>query len=145
MAARDPSIMFHGMIRREQLVRLLSSARICINPHIVSQTPGNVFGFKIIEYLAAGGHVLTTPMGNLETELEAGITYMSDNRPETIAATLKQVIKDRCYERTAAKAALQAYGAEAVSKSLDKLLQQVANRRDQMSKVRGRRSRLSLL
>jgi glycosyltransferase involved in cell wall biosynthesis len=121
MAAADPSITFHGMIRREQLVRMLCSARICINPHIVSQTPGNVFGFKIIEYLASGAHVVTTPMGNLEPELERGITYMSDNRPETIAATLKQVIKDRCYERTAAEAALQAYGHEAVARSLDEL------------------------
>ena len=105
MAATDPSIMFHGMISREEVVRMLCSARICINPHIVSQTPGNVFAFKIIEYLAAGAHVVTTPMGNLEPELEAGITYMNDNSPATIAATLQRVIRERDFERTAAEAA----------------------------------------
>jgi glycosyltransferase involved in cell wall biosynthesis len=133
MAARDASIMFHGMISREEVVRLLCSARICINPHVVSQTPGNVFAFKIIEYLAAGAHVVTTPMGDLEPELEGGITYMNDNSPATIAATLQRVICERDYERTAAEAAMQSYGSKAVSISLDKLLTKVmaANNRDQ--------------
>jgi hypothetical protein len=130
MAAADPSIMFHGMISREELVRMLCSARICINPHIVSQTPGNVFAFKIIEYLAAGAHVLTTPMGNLEPELEAGITYMNDNSPPTIAATLQRVIRERSYERTAAHAAVQSYGQPSVLKSLDTLIQRVMRNRD---------------
>ena len=101
--------MFHGLVSRQELVRLICSAKICINPHVVSQTPGNVFAFKIIEYLAAGAHVITTPMGALEQEIEVGITYMPDNKAETIAATLKQVIQVRCYERTAAQAALQTY------------------------------------
>ena len=141
MAARDPSIMFHGMISREELVRLLCSARICINPHVVSQTPGNVFAFKIVEYLAAGAHVVTTPMGTLEPKLESGITYMNDNSPATIAATLQRVICERDYERTAAQAALQTYGSEAVSRSLDKLFNKViaANNRDQKF-VRANRS-----
>ena len=133
MAARDASIMFHGIISREELVRLLCSARICINPHVVSQTPGNVFAFKIVEYLAAGAHVVTTSMGDLGPELESGITYMNDNSPATIAATLQRVICERDYERTAAEAAMQSYGPEAVSISLDKLLNKVmaANNRDQ--------------
>ena len=133
MATRDPSIMFHGMISREELVRVLCSARICVNPHVVSQTPGNVFAFKIVEYLAAGAHVVTTPMGNLEPKLESGITYMNDNSPATIAATLQRVIRNRDYERTAAEAAMQSYGPEAVSISLDKLLNKVmaANKTDQ--------------
>jgi glycosyltransferase involved in cell wall biosynthesis len=133
MAATDPSIIFHGMVSREEVVRLLCSARICINPHVVSQTPGNVFAFKIIEYLAAGAHVVTTPMGNLEPELEGGITYMNDNSPATIAATLQRVIRERDFERTAADAALRTYGPAAVSRSFDKLLNKVmaANNRDQ--------------
>ena len=133
MAARDPSIMFHGMISREEVVRLLCSARICINPHVVSQNPGNVFAFKIIEYLAAGAHVVTTPMGNLEPQLEDGITYMNDNSPATIAATLQRVIRERDFERTAAEAAVHSYGPQAISRSLDELLNKVmaANNTDQ--------------
>jgi glycosyltransferase involved in cell wall biosynthesis len=112
-------------VSRDELVRLMCSARICINPHAVSETPGNVFAFKIVEYLAAGAHVITTPMGALEQELEAGITYMPDNSPETIAATLRRVIRERRYERTALGAARQTYGPVAVSRLLDTLLTQV--------------------
>jgi glycosyltransferase involved in cell wall biosynthesis len=120
-------IVFHGLVGRPELVQLMCSAKICINPHQVSQTPGNVFAFKIIEYLSAGAHVITTPMGSLEKELEAGITYMLDNSPGTIAATIQQVIKEREYERNAMKAAQQTYGPEASSKALDELLNQVRN------------------
>ena len=125
MAENHRSIMFHGLVSRPEFVRLICSAKICINPHVVSQTPGNVFAFKIIEYLAAGAHVITTPMGRLEREIECGITYRPDNKAETIAATLKQVIEVRGYERTAAQAVLQTYGPEAVSRSLDKILNNV--------------------
>src|SRR2546425_138210 len=111
--ARDAQgIVFHGLVSRPDLVRLMCSARICMNPHQVSRTPGNVFAFKIIEYLAAGGHVITTPMGAIERELEAGITYMPDNSPNRIAETLRQVIEHRGYERTAMDAAQRLYGSE---------------------------------
>ncbi|HEU0048127.1 MAG TPA: hypothetical protein VFQ43_11040 [Nitrososphaera sp.] len=76
---------------------------------------------------------MTTPMGNLEPELEGGITYMNDNSPATIAATLQRVIRERDFERTAADAALRTYGPAAVSRSFDKFLNKVmaANNRDQ--------------
>lgn len=126
-AENNKSIVFHGLLNRQENARLLGVAKIGINPHDVSRTPGNVFAFKIIEYLAAGAHCITTPMGALEPALETGITYMPDNSPETIATTLKQVIQARQYERLAVQAAQQAYGPEAVSRSLDKFLKQVLN------------------
>ena len=125
MAENLPGVLFHGLVSRQQLIDLMSSAKICINPHAVSQTPGNVFAFKIIEYLAAGAHCLTTRMGNLEPDLEYGITYMHDNSPQTIAATLKRVIEERLYEQQAAHAAQDTYGTQAVSRSLNKFLGQV--------------------
>ena len=103
LAENCAGIHFHGLVSRPELVKLMSSAKICINPHETSQTPGNVFAFKIVEYLAAGAHVITTPMGPIEKELEAGISYMADNSAETISATLRKVISDRAYSRTAAK------------------------------------------
>jgi glycosyltransferase involved in cell wall biosynthesis len=117
--------VFHGLLDRQQNARLLHSAKIGINPHDLSDVPGNVFAFKIIEYLAAGAHVITTPMGVVEPELETGITYMPDNSPETIATTLRQVIADRRYEQTAAEAAWRTYSLDAVSESLDELFNQV--------------------
>ena len=72
LAEGDPSIVFHGLLDREENARLLCSARIGMNPQDLTTTPGNVFAFKIVEYLAAGLHVITTPRGAVEPELEAG-------------------------------------------------------------------------
>jgi glycosyltransferase involved in cell wall biosynthesis len=124
-AAGDQTIVFHGLLNREQNARLLRQAKIGINPHELSHTPGNVFAFKIIEYLAAGTHVLTTPMGELESELERGITYMPDNRPETIAASLSRIIDAKQFDRTAMEAARRTYSPELLSIALDRILHDV--------------------
>jgi glycosyltransferase involved in cell wall biosynthesis len=126
MAKPNGTIVFHGLLNRTENARFLSEAKIGMNPHDVSQTQGNVFAFKIIEYLAAGLHCITTPMGNLEPEIESGVTYMPDNSPSTIAATLQQVVEQRSFTRLAIGAALGSYGPEAVAASLDNLMQQVA-------------------
>jgi hypothetical protein len=122
IAGQDITIVFHGLLDRVENARLLGTARIGINPHDVSETPGNVFAFKIIEYLAAGLHCVTTPMGPLEPDLEVGTTYLSNNRPETIAATLTHVIANCVYERVASEAAQRAYGPKAVADALNALL-----------------------
>jgi hypothetical protein len=70
-------------------------------------------------------HVISTPMGTLQPQLETGITYIAHNKPETIASALKQVIENRSYDRTATDAALRAYGPDGVAESLDILLRRV--------------------
>lgn len=134
MAENVPGVVFHGLVSRQKLVELMSSAKICINPHTVSETPGIVFAFKIIEYLSAGAHCVTTPMGKLESDLEAGITYMPDNAPETISATLKKVIEDHRYEAVAPQAARDTYGTRAVSVALGEFLEQVVKKTTEESR-----------
>lgn len=124
-AEGDRTIVFHGLLNRRENAELLGMSKIGINPHDVSATPGNVFAFKIIEYLAAGTHVITTPMGPLESDLEAGITYMADNTPETIAQTLSRVIDARKFTRHATDAAQRRYGRSIVARSLDALISEV--------------------
>ena len=128
MAQGSASIVFHGLLNRDDLVSLMCSARICINPHVVSQTPGNVFAFKIIEYLAAGAHVITTRMGMLEPEIEAGVTYMTDNGPATIAAALEHVVEERRYERTVEGVVQERYGSGAVAGALEDVLVKACRR-----------------
>jgi len=123
-----PNVVFHGLVTRATLVELMSQAQVCINPHAPSLTPGNVFAFKIIEYLAAGAHCVTTRMGTLEPDIETGISYMPDNSPATIARTLQNVIENRHYERRAVKATQDTYSAKAVSASLASLLREVVTR-----------------
>jgi glycosyltransferase involved in cell wall biosynthesis len=129
LARGKKGIVFHGLLNRNENAQFLCSAKIGINPHDLSENPGHIFAFKIIEYLTAGIHVLTTPMGALEPEIERGVTYLPDNRSETIAASLKEVIQSRRYEQTAAEAALKSYGPAAVASSLQNLLYHATNRR----------------
>jgi glycosyltransferase involved in cell wall biosynthesis len=125
LASKNPTIRFHGLVPRSELVRLMLASKICMNPHDTSHTPGNLFAFKIIEYLAAGAHVITTPMGELEKELETGITYMADNRESTIATTLATVIRDGTWNKSCVAPTLKRYGHEAVSSSIESFLRQV--------------------
>ncbi len=99
LAAGHPSIKFRGLLDRHQNAAFLAEAKIGINPHELSATPGNVFAFKIIEYLAAGLHVISTPMGPVEPELEAGMTYIQDNSPARVAASLDDVIRGHRFDR----------------------------------------------
>jgi glycosyltransferase involved in cell wall biosynthesis len=124
LAEGDRSIVFHGFLDREENARLLCSAKIGMNPQDVTRIPGTSFAFKIIEYLAAGLHVITTPRGTLEPELETGITYIANNTPEAIETSLKNVISARAYEQIAQDAAVKAYGPDAVSKALNRLIGQ---------------------
>ena len=126
LAAGDATIVFHGLLNRAENARLLCAAKIGMNAQDLTKTPGNVFAFKIVEYLAAGVHVITTPRGFLEPELEAGITYVTDNTPDHIAACLKEVIQQGRYERIAEEAAIRTYGPAAVSDSLNRLFAQVS-------------------
>lgn len=128
MAGDCRSIVFHGLLDRLENARLLCSARIGVNPQDVTKTPGNVFAFKLIEYLAAGTHVITTPRGSLEPELERGVSYIHDNSPEMIATCLQEVISEGRMERTAADAAVRTYGPDAVSATLNGLLEQATSR-----------------
>jgi glycosyltransferase involved in cell wall biosynthesis len=128
MSRDNPGIVFHGLVTREKLVELMASAKICVSPQRVSPTPGDVFPFKVIEYLAAGAHVVMTPMGDLESDIEEGITYMADNRPETIASTLQRAIGEHRYSRTAELFVQRRYGPDAVSHALDRLVGDVVNR-----------------
>lgn len=139
MAVGDNTIVFHGILDRSDTANLLGTARIAINPHDVSETPGNVFAFKIIEYLGSGAHVITTPMGQLEADLEQGVTYIPDNSPETIEAALRRVISGRLYERTAFQAAANRYGTVAVEEALDRLVREVQQRHGSCGIKRPRR------
>jgi glycosyltransferase involved in cell wall biosynthesis len=136
LAQGKPSIVFHGLLNREENAEMLCAAKIGMNPQDLTKTPGNVFAFKIVEYLAAGTHVVTTPRGALEPELNAGVTYIADNAPITVAACLRQLIETRGYERTAEQAAVEVYGPDAVSKSLNRLLEQVTQKRRHQESAR---------
>jgi len=122
LASGNAGITFHGTVSTVELAKLMSLSKICINPHELSRQPGNVFAFKIIEYLAAGAHVVSTPMGAVEKEIAAGITFMPDNTPETIARTLQQVVQNNLWRQTATEAVHNLYRPDTLRQALDQLV-----------------------
>jgi glycosyltransferase involved in cell wall biosynthesis len=116
-------IVFHGVVRGQVLADFLCSSKICISPTEVSRTPGNIFPSKIIDYLASGAHVIATPAGALEKELENGLTYMPSNDAGTIATTIQQVVQERRWERNVAPMVCDKFGPIAVANAIDSLLQ----------------------
>jgi len=125
LAQNDSTIVFHGFLGREENARLLCSARLGLNPQDVTRIPGTSFAFKIIEYLAAGLHVISTPRGSLEAELQAGMTYLGDNSAETIAAAIQEVLSTGRHRNTAREATLQIYGADALAGTLGRFFDEV--------------------
>ena len=126
IAQDDRSIVFRGMLNRVQNLEFLNSGKITVVAYDVSTTIG--FSFKTLECLGAGVHVITTPLTALEAlapELKVALSYISDNRPETISACLKKVISERRYECTVQDAVHERYGPAAVSRSLATFLEQV--------------------
>ena len=116
-------IVFHGVLRGQALADFLCSSKICISPTQVSRAPGNIFPCKIIDYLAAGAHVIATPAGTLEKELENGLTYLPSNDPLQIAASIQQVIKERRWERNIAPLVCDKFGPATVADAIENLLQ----------------------
>jgi len=126
LAADDPTIVFHGVLNRQDNAHLLASGKLTVVPYEVNMTQG--FSFKTLECLGAGLHVISTPLTaleGLEPELKCGITYITDNAPETIATCLRTVIAERRYEVTVQQATVERYGPGAVARSLDTLLKDV--------------------
>ena len=72
--------------------------------------------------MAAGAHVIATPMGTLEKEIEDGLTYLPSNDPQAIAATIQEVVQERRWERNVATLVWKT-GPVAVAAAIDKLLQ----------------------
>jgi glycosyltransferase involved in cell wall biosynthesis len=122
----DASIKYHGLLNRQENADLLCQARIGLNTQDVTSRPGNTFPFKIVEYLAAGNRVVTTPRGPLEEELEEGVTYIPDNAPETIAGSLRQLIDGTWDNGSADMAAARLYGHSALASKLNELINTVA-------------------
>ena len=139
-AANRPDIIFHGVLRGRALADFLCSSKICVSPNESTNTPGHIFPCKIIDYMAAGAHVVAVRMGPLEKELERGLTYISSNKPQVIADALHEVIKDRRWEGSEAATVLvcEKYGAPSVADSLVDLLQQAVHGRSQSSPAASR-------
>lgn len=75
LAARHPQVQVHTGVDHPTLYRLMASCAVVVNPH--GRLPGagdrGIFPFKIIEGIAAGAVVLSTPFADPGLDLTAAI------------------------------------------------------------------------
>ena len=118
---------FHGQVPRETLVKLLASADICVNPHRTKwHSEGTLWPFKVVEYLAACGVVVSARTGRIEPEMERRLTIFEDDDPELLARAIRDVIDNWAAHRKEApqrmRWATERWGAEGVGRALETLI-----------------------
>jgi glycosyltransferase involved in cell wall biosynthesis len=127
-SASLPSIVFHGLVDRKKLNELLCKAAICVNPNCISTSVGNIFPFKIVEYLAGGGHVLSTTIEDVGPELAKGITMIDSDDVSSLAQGMLGCINRVPNLPEASAAAQAAYNQATVADNLEKLLRAAVGR-----------------
>ncbi len=123
--ARHPTT-FHGLLSHQDLVSLQTRADICINPHRVSWHKGLSWPFKVAEYMAACGVVISSRTGRMDPGVQQRLHLYDCDDPGVIANTLNTVIANWDCERELAterrKWAIDRWGPEGVGRQLEGLL-----------------------
>lgn len=121
-AKADVSIIFFGEVSREKYLNLLCEASICVNPNRITKKPGNIFPFKIVEYLASGAVVVSTRMCEFDSQMLPSMIFTDSDHCDDLSAGIAKAI-DSPLITGGAQYAIAAYGLPAVSISIDALLQ----------------------
>lgn len=114
-----------GYLDRERLDDLLLTADILLNPHH-AESSGGIFPFKVVEYLASGGIVLTTRAGNQVSE---AFDYCEVFEPtaEGLAGALLRVLNNAgpAVERACAgqRWAISHFSVSAIASSLQRVIE----------------------
>jgi glycosyltransferase involved in cell wall biosynthesis len=91
-AARDARITFFGYRPYEEVLGLYERATIFVNPHSTqSRASRYMFPSKLIEYLAAGRPVISTPGAGVEGEYDEYVEILPDDKPESLARAITRL------------------------------------------------------
>jgi glycosyltransferase involved in cell wall biosynthesis len=120
-------IYFHGYVERPRLLEILAMSKICINPNrVTAAVSGNIFPFKLVEYLGAGRPVVSTPLGSLEPELAQAILITKDDSIDSLAAGIRSVVDAYALwaskARVAQKSIRKQYEPEPIKRRLAELM-----------------------
>lgn len=110
-AAADDRIRYWGYPSYEELLALYAQATLLVNPHSMRHLSSRyLFPSKLIEYLATGIPVLTTPSTPEVAELYGRFTYVAtDDSVEALAHAITRAISHRRSELRAKGAAGRAF------------------------------------
>ena len=90
-AKNDSRIHYVGMLNMEQLFRLYEKADVLLNLRIEEKIDFH-FPSKLLEYLATGKHVLSTPVAHAERDYGEYMTVLTDITPDGLASSINSII-----------------------------------------------------
>lgn len=90
-AKNDSRIHYVGMLNMEQLFKLYEKADVLLNLRIEEDIDFH-FPSKLLEYLATGKHVLSTPVAHAERDYGEYMTVLTDITPDGLAFSINSII-----------------------------------------------------
>ena len=87
-------VVFRGFVSRAELIRLLVNSDIGINPHNPCLHGGGTWPFKVVEYLATCGAVMSSDVEGMPDELRARIFVYHGDTIDDIKNALDRLNKE---------------------------------------------------
>lgn len=110
---------YKGLVDEQELRHLLKNAGACINPHKVNLHEGGSYPFKIIEYLAYNGCVISTDCGH-PINLRPHMYLISDIPSDWDTDILKNMFlfSQKCERKFVRNITNESYGLDSFIKNL---------------------------
>lgn len=99
-AKQDSRISYVGMLNMDELFKLYESADVLLNLRMEEEVDFHFPG-KLLEYLATGRYVISTPVAHAERDYGAYMAVLHDRTPEGLSRMMEEVLlmgKDLLYE-----------------------------------------------
>lgn len=91
-ARQDSRVSYAGMLSPEELFKLYAKADVLLNLRKEEEEDFH-FPSKLLEYLATGKHVISTPVAHAERDYGQFMTLLQEGTPETLAVAIKSVMQ----------------------------------------------------
>lgn len=112
-AARDPRIIYHGSVPRDQILQYERKATLLVNPRDPKDAFTQYsFPSKTIEYMLSGTPLLTTRLKGIPREYEPYVFMIDDNRVETLRDEITRVLAQPLEEQLAFGSAARQFIAQ---------------------------------
>lgn len=92
----DERIKLFGFLQPSEVYEAFRNATVLVNLRPASFAVADYsFPSKLLEYVAAGGIVLTTKLSGIPTEYAKGVVFVEDESPKAIAEQLDDILLNR--------------------------------------------------
>jgi glycosyltransferase involved in cell wall biosynthesis len=107
-------VTFTGRVPDAQLLAMLNTAEVCVNPDVANEMNDKSTMNKIMEYMALGKPIVQFDLAEGRFSAQDASLYARRNDPDDMAAKIVELIDD-----PARRAAMGAYGRRRVENELE--------------------------